>query len=126
MAKKPNISEAEWKVMELLWASSPQTVSDMVQALSQSSEWKPETIRTLINRLTKKNIIGFEKKGKRHYYVPLLTKDECVKAQTESFLSRAGGHFFKPFLLNFIEEERFSQKEIEQLQDIINKKKRPD
>ena len=122
MADKPKISDAEWQVMRVLWKRSPVTVKEVIEILSKKTTWKSETIRTLINRLTKKEAIGFEKKGRRHYFHPVLSQEECVKADADSFLSRAGAAMLKPILTTFIEKEQLSDKEVEELQRILDKK----
>lgn len=124
MSDKPRISDAEWQVMRVLWKKSPQTVKEVIEILSKKTTWKSETIRTLVNRLTKKKAIGFEKKGKRHYFYPLLSQEECVKADADSFLARASATMLKPILAAFIEKEQLSDKEVEELQRILDKKAR--
>ena len=122
MADKPKISDAEWQVMRVLWAKSPVTVKEVIEILSKKTTWKSETIRTLVNRLAKKKAIGFEKKGRRHYFYPMLSEAECVKADADSFLTRAGATMLKPILTAFIENEQLSDRELEELQQILNKK----
>jgi len=124
MADKPKISDAEWQVMRVLWVKSPATVKEVIEVLSKKTSWKSETIRTLINRLTKKKAVGFEKKGRRYYFYPLLSQEECVKADADSFLARAGAAMLKPILTTFIEKENLSDKELEELQRILDKKGR--
>ncbi len=124
MAHKPRISDAEWQVMRALWKKSPLTVKEVIEILSKKTAWKSETIRTLVNRLTKKKAIGFEKKGRRHYFYPLLSEEECVNADTESFLDRTGTTMLKPILTAFIEKEQLSDKDIEELRQILAKKGR--
>ncbi len=124
MSDKPKISDAEWHVMRVLWKKSPQTVKEVIEILSKKTTWKSETIRTLVNRLAKKKAIGFEKKGRRHYFYPLLSEEECVKADTASFLARTGTTMLKPILTAFIEKEQLSDKEIEELRQILAKKGR--
>ena len=122
--RKPKISDAEWQVMRVLWKKSPLTVKEVIGILSKKTTWQSETIRTLVNRLTKKKAIGFEKKGKRHYFYPLLSEEECVKADTDSFLARTGTTMLKPILTTFIEKEQLSDKEIKELRQILSKKGR--
>ena len=122
MADKPKISDAEWQVMRVLWRKSPLTAKEVIKILSKKVTWKPETIRTLINRLTKKSAVGFEKKGRRHYFFPLLREQECIKADAESFVARAGTAMLKPILAAFIENEQLSDEEIEELQQILDRK----
>ena len=122
MTDKPKISDAEWQVMRVLWEKSPLTVKEVIEILSKKSTWKYETIRTLVNRLTKKKAIGFEKKGRRHFFYPLLSQQECIRADADSFLNRAGSAMLKPILTTFIEKEQLSDKDIEELQQILDKK----
>ena len=124
MGDKPKISDAEWQVMRVLWEKSPLTVKEVIDILSEKTTWKSETIRTLINRLAKKNAIGFEKKGRRHYFYPQLSEEECVKADADSFIERVGATMLKPVLATFIENEQLSDKDIEELQQILDKKGR--
>ena len=122
MADKPKISDAEWQVMRVLWEKSPLTVKEVIETLSKKTTWKSVTIRTLVNRLTKKKAIGFEKKGRRHFFYPLLSQQECIRADADSFLNRAGSAMLKPILTTFIEKEQLSDKDIEELQQILDKK----
>ena len=103
-------------------AKSPVTVKEVIENLSKKTMWKSETIRTLVNRLTKKKAVGFEKKGRRHYFYPLLSQQECIKADADSFLDRAGSAMLKPILTAFIEKKQLSDKEIEEIQRILDKK----
>ena len=59
MPKAINISDAEWEVMRVLWAAGePVTASHVVDALAGRKEWNPRTVKTLLNRLTKKGALG--------------------------------------------------------------------
>ena len=124
MSGKPKISDAEWQVMRVLWKKSPMTVKEVIEILSEKTTWKSETIRTLVNRLTKKKAVGFEKKGRRHYFYPMLSEAECIKAEAESFLDRAGSAMLKPILAAFIEKENLTENDLRQLQQILDKKGR--
>ena len=124
MSGKPKISDAEWQVMRVLWKKSPMTVKEVIEILSEKTTWKSETIRTLVNRLTKKKAVGFEKKGRRHYFYPMLSEEECIKAEAESFLDRAGSAMLKPILAAFIEKENLTENELREIQQILDKKGR--
>jgi len=122
MEIRPKISEAEWAVMKVLWDKSAATANEVVEALSDTSSWKPKTIRTLINRLVAKEAVGFEKNGRVYRYYPLVTQVQCVHAETISFLSRAGGTALKPMLAAFIEEQQLSAEDVAELKQILEKK----
>ncbi|MHC4950547.1 MAG: BlaI/MecI/CopY family transcriptional regulator [Planctomycetota bacterium] len=118
----PKITEAEWAVMKVFWKKSPRTANEVIDALDGSG-WNPKTIRTLIIRLQKKNALDFEKDGRQHRYYPLVQEHECVRQETQSLLSRAGTTALKPMLAAFLQEQTLSDKEIEELKQILNTKK---
>jgi BlaI family transcriptional regulator, penicillinase repressor len=122
MNKKPAISDAEWEVMKILWAKVPVTAEEVVGALKSKTTWKPKTILTLINRLVKKGLLGYEKKGRAYHYFPKINETACVHAESSSFLQRVYDGAFKPMLVNFLRDARLSKEDIEELKRILNEK----
>jgi BlaI family transcriptional regulator, penicillinase repressor len=123
MKEIPRITEAEWEVMKVLWSKAPNTASQISQALADSTNWKLNTVKTLISRLVNKKALGYKEDGKTHYYFPLVNEDECVRAEGESFLKRVYGGALKPMLANFLREQKLSPKEIEELKAILEEGK---
>ena len=121
MAKTPRISEAEWEVMKVLWKTAPKTANEIVDELKGKTRWKRETIRTLINRLVQKKVLGFQKKGRQYHYFTRVTEAEGIKAEAESFVKRIGGGSIEPMLAAFVEEKQLSPEKIERLKSILNK-----
>lgn len=121
MKPMPKISDAEWVVMKVFWQQSPLTANQVVEAL-HDTDWNPKTIRTLILRLEKKQALGFEKTGREHAYYPLAGEHECVRQEAHSLLKRAGAAALKPMLAAFLRDETLSEKEIEELKQILDHK----
>jgi BlaI family penicillinase repressor len=86
-------------VMRVLWAKSPLTANEVVERLTGKTQWKPKTVKTLIDRLVKKGAVRFEKEGRRHKYYPAVGRDECVATERISFGRRVYGGMTKPMLL---------------------------
>ncbi len=120
--KTPTISESEWKVMQLLWKKAPQPAYDIIEVLSKTESWHPNTIKTLLSRLQKKRAIGATRYKNLFLYEPIVSQDECVKAETDTFLQRVFGGSIKPLLIHFVENENLSNAEIEELRRILRKK----
>jgi BlaI family penicillinase repressor len=110
--------------MKVLWARSPMTANEVVEALEPTSTWSPKTIKTLINRLVKKKALGYEKKGRAFDFYPLVEEEECIKAENRSFLRRFYGGALKPMLASFLEDTELSQEEIEELKRILDERGR--
>mgnify|MGYP003124680144 CR=1 FL=1 len=116
----PRISDAEWQVMREFWARGEATASDVVAALEPDTDWKPKTIQTLIRRLTQKGALGFEKVGREYLYRPLVDEKSCEQAVSEQFLDRVFDGRLAPFLANFVESNRFSREEINELKRMLD------
>jgi BlaI family penicillinase repressor len=124
MKVTPKISEAEWEVMRVLWNESPLTANTIVEKLTATTHWKATTIRTLINRLVEKNVLGYEKKGREFHYYPLVAEVDCIRAESSSFLRRVYRGALNPILSAFMENEELSPEDVEALKRILQKKGR--
>jgi BlaI family penicillinase repressor len=121
--KTPKISESEWKVMKVLWASDkPVAAYDIIQMLAQTEEWKPETIKTLLNRLVKKEALGFKKYKNLYLYYALTSETDCIRAESESFLKRFFGGALEPMLAHFVEDHPLTPTQVRELKKILDKK----
>lgn len=123
MSEIPRISDAEWEVMKIIWSSPEITANKIVEMLDDNADWKPSTIKSLINRLLKKEAIGFNKIGKEYFYYPLILEEECIKAESESFIKRVFDGSVNSMILNFVKSDKLSIKDIEELRQILDKSK---
>lgn len=118
----PNISESEWEVMNVLWEKAPQTANDVISVLQEQTEWKPKTVRTLLDRLVHKNVIGVNKDKRVYTFYPLYSQDECQRAEAHSFVKRIYGGALKSMLVQFVQDDSLSEEEIRELRSILNEK----
>jgi BlaI family penicillinase repressor len=118
----PSISESEWEIMNVLWDKAPQTANDIILSLQESTDWKPKTIRTLLDRLVQKDVVGVNKNQRVYTFYPLYSQEECQRAETESFIKRIYGGTMKSMLVQFIHEDTLSDDDINELRTILNEK----
>lgn len=123
MSKKiPNISESEWEIMTVLWKEAPLTANEIISNLQERTDWKPKTIRSLLDRLVKKNAVGVNKEQRIYTFYPLYTQDECQHAEAASFVKRIYGGTLKSMLVQFIQEDSLSDEDIKELRSILDPK----
>jgi len=115
----PRISDAELVVMKVVWDRAPITANQVVSALENQRHWRPKTIHTLLSRLVRKRALAFDKKGREYHFRPLLEAAEYAHAVSRSFLSRFFDGQVAPFLACFLEREKLSKAEIEELRRIL-------
>jgi BlaI family penicillinase repressor len=116
------ISEAEWVVCQVLWRRSPQTANEIIAKLADKTDWNPRTIKTLLNRLVKKNVLGFENHGREYHYFSRLGEEECVQAHTQSFVKRVFDGAAGAMLVSFLKNQQLSARDIAELKTILEKK----
>ena len=120
MPNKPiAISDAESRVMEVLWQQAPQTSEDIVASLLQPTGWHEKTIKTLLNRLLGKGAVSALKDGRRYLYSPLLQREEWQRLESRSLLDRVFGGKVAPLLAHFSQHEKLSTKDVAELRKLI-------
>ena|SRR5688500_610487 len=118
---KPEISEAEWDVMNVLWqAREPLTAAEVVERLGRGGS--PRTVKTFLNRLLTKGALSAESVGNRYLYKPKLTREQCVRAETRSFLSRVFAGAAGPMLVQFVRQAKLTPAEVAELKRLLEEK----
>ena len=123
MKQIPKISEAEYEVMKTVWGKNPISANEIVEELSDKTDWQPKTVKTLINRLLKKDALGFTLEKKTYLYYPAVSKDDCIKEESESFLNKIFDGALMPMLTHFAKSRNLSVEDIEKLKSILNEEK---
>ena len=118
----PRMSDAEWRVMKVVWAQKAATAKEVVDALASETGWKLQTIQTLMSRLVQKGALAADKSSREHVFTPLVTEQECRQAASRSFLARVFDGEIAPFLACLLERKKLSRKEAEELRRILEEK----
>lgn len=117
--KIPAISEAESRVMALLWKRAPQASEDLASALHGDTGWHENTVRTLLNRLLRKGAVSATREGRRYLYAPVLTRDAWQATESRSLLDRVFGGRVAPLLVQFSRSEKLSAKDVAELRKLV-------
>ena len=118
------ITDAEWVLMRLIWERGQATAHDLIQALDGLKDWKPKTIKTLLRRLSDKNVLRFEQSGREYVFYPVVKQQEAEHAESKSFVQRIFGGKAVPFMASFLKDEKLSPKEISELKAILEQKEK--
>ena len=124
MKRSIRITEAEWEVMDLVWKGSPVAASSIVTALVRKRQWSLATVRTLLRRLVNKGALEQQSEGKRYLYSPRISKEECVRRESDSFLDRVLGRAPATTLLHLVSKANLSSEDIQELRRILREKEK--
>ncbi|WP_394925415.1 BlaI/MecI/CopY family transcriptional regulator [uncultured Robinsoniella sp.] len=122
MKKLPQISEAEYEVMKIVWKYAPISTNEVTDKLTKTTTWSPKTIQTLLKRLVQKEALTYEKESRVFVYTPLVQEDEYLDHENDSFLKRFYNGNLTSMMTNFLEKDTLSDDEIRDLQMLLRKK----
>ena len=122
MATLPQISEAEYEVMKIVWKYAPINTNEITEKLLKTTSWSPKTIQTLIKRLVNKGALTYEKQGRIFVYTSTVKENEYIGQESRSFLKRFYGGDITAMLSSYIENDRLSDSEIEHLRYLLSRK----
>ncbi|WP_025027102.1 BlaI/MecI/CopY family transcriptional regulator [Caldalkalibacillus mannanilyticus] len=123
MRKLPQISEAELEVMKIIWKHHPINTNEVIEKLAKTTTWSPKTIQTLLLRLLKKEALKNHKEGRVFVYTPNVAESDYVEVESHSFLKRFYDGALNSMVLNFLEKDKLSDNEINELYQMLEEHK---
>lgn len=121
MTQIPQISEAEYEVLKVIWELKEATSTQVVECLTETTEWKPKTIHTLITRLvTKEAIIAKKIDGKSYLYSPKISEESYKSQANKSFLQKIYNGSLNLMMSSFIKENKLTKAEIVELKKLLD------
>lgn len=122
MKHLPQISEAEYAVMKIVWKHAPISTNEITEQLLKTTTWSPKTIQTLIKRLVTKKALTYEKQGRVFVYTPLIRESEYMNQERNAFVNRYYDGDIAAMVSAFIRDDKLSETDIEQLRSLLDKK----
>lgn len=122
MKNLPQISEAEFEVMKIVWKYAPINTNEITDKLLQTTNWSPKTIQTLIKRLVTKGVLTYEKQSRVFVYTPTIKENEYIDQKSNSFLKRYYNGDIMSMVSAYIENDKLSETEIRTLRSLLSKK----
>lgn len=121
MKSLPQISEAEFEVMKIVWKYAPISTNEITDRLVKTTTWSPKTIQTLIKRLVTKGVLSYEKEGRVFVYTPLVNQDDYIGQESNSFLNRFYDGQITAMLSAYLDNDKLSKEEIDTLRSLLSK-----
>ncbi len=123
------ISNAEFEVLEALWQNYPASANDIIKKLNentdtdsdvQEKQWHDKTVKTLLNRLVKKQAISFEKQQRHYLYSPLLEREAYTLKESKSLVERMFSGKIAPLVAGFAKQNDLNKDDIKALKSLIS------
>ena len=112
-----HLTEAERKVMDVVWRDEKITAKDLAAALRESTQWSKTTSYTMISRCVEKGYLLRE--APRYTCSALISKDEVSRMETDELLTNNFGGSADLLVASLVEQKKLSLKEIEKLYRLL-------
>ena len=113
------LTEAELRIMNVLWLKGFGTVQLILDALSHRPALAYNSVLTTIRVLERKGYVKHSKDGRAHVYAPLVGREEATRSE----ISHLAGRFFKnsheQLVLNILEEKGIDAEELNRLREML-------
>ncbi len=113
------ISNAESRIMELLWQESPRSAEDLAAILLKTQDWQPGTVKALLNRMLRKRAIAATRDGRRFLYRPLLAREAYLTEASTALLDRLFDGRLAPLVTHFARHRRLGRRDLAELKRLI-------
>ena len=115
------LTEAELRIMEVLWAHGPGTVQQVLDWLPSTPVLAYNSVLTTIRILERKGYVEHMKDGRAHVYKPLLERKDATRSEIRHLMSRFFRDSHEELVLNILEDRGLDSEELEQLKKILQR-----
>ncbi len=124
MAKQYELTEAEWEIIQVVWEHEPCAAPEVQEELVARKQWTYSTVKTLMDRMVAKGLLTTERIRNLILYRAAISQQDAQRGELLRTVKRAFGGAFTPMMQFMLESDTLSQKELNELQDMIQKKRR--
>ena len=119
--KSATLTEAELRIMNVLWDKGPATVHDVLQALPAKPNLAYNSVLTIIRILETKGYVKHVKDKRAHIYMPKIGREDATRFEVRHLISRFFGDSHERLLLNILEESSIDAEELARMRQLLER-----
>jgi len=117
-----HLSDAEWKVMSVVWDHNAVGAREVLDALEPDTGWAYTTVKTMLARLTEKGALSEHKEGNRSVYQPRLSREDARRSAVRSLLDKAFDGAFGSLFHYLVDDGKLSKRDRAQLEAVLRQR----
>jgi predicted transcriptional regulator len=117
--RSTTLTEAELRIMKILWKRGESLVSDLVAAMPQDARLAYTSVLTTVRILEQKGYVRHRQEGRAFLYIPCIAEHEASRSEVSHLLHRFFGNSREKLLLTLLGEEDITQDELQRLKSAI-------
>lgn len=119
--KSPNLTEAELRLMDVIWDKGAATVSEVAEELPKTLGLAYNTVLTTMRILEEKGYLAHTKRddARAFVYQPVVGRNEAGRNAVRYLVSRFFRNSPELLVLNLLEDEEIGEKELARIRKMI-------
>ena len=117
--KSNTLTEAELRLMKILWRRGESAVTDLVAALPDGEELAYNSVLTTIRILEQKGYVEHRQEGRAFVYRPCIAEEEASRSEIRNVLHRFFGNSREQLVLSMLGDEEISVDELQRLKEAV-------
>ena len=118
-SKSVTLTEAELRLMDVLWQAGPSTVQQVLDALPKKSQLAYNSVLTTIRILEKKGYVRHIKDGRAYVYRPLVERAEASRSEIRHLAHRFFKNSHEMLVLNILQDRGVDAEELKRLRQLL-------
>ncbi len=115
------LTEAELRIMNVLWRNGSGTVKVILDLLSQTPPLAYNSVLTTIRVLERKGYVKHSKDGRAHVYAPLVGRKEATRSEIHNLAGRFFKNSHEQLVLNILEDRGLEAEELDHLREMLKR-----
>jgi predicted transcriptional regulator len=121
----PTLTEAELRIMHVLWQRGSGTVQEVLDGLSVKPALAYNSVLTTVRVLEKKGYVEHNTMdGRAHVYVPLIAQKDATRSEIRHLVSRFFEDSHEQLVLNILEDRGLEPDDLKRLRQMLDRSKR--
>lgn len=117
------LPDSEFNVLKIIWhLPNPVTSAQIIEQLGEENHWKPQTLLTVLARLTEKGFLESTRKGRERHYTALISEEEYLAVETSDFLNRYKGNSMGNLAKSLFAQQNLSEQDLADIRSLLNQK----
>ena len=118
------LPDGEFTILKVIWQlQNPTTSAQIMEKMGEDNHWKPQTLLTVLARLTEKGFLESVRKGRERQYTAIISEDEYLEVETSDFLKRYSGHSMGGLVKTLFSSNSLSDSELDELRSLLDQNK---
>ena len=113
------LTEAELRLMRVLWARGESAVADLVAAIAESTPLAYTSVLTTIRVLEQKGFVNHRQVGRAFLYNPSIAQEEASRTEVRHLLQRFFGDSRESLLLSLLGDDEVPPAELKRLRQVV-------